>query len=242
MGRTVITNASILTLDENDTFFYPGYLEIRNSQIYSLGPFSHDFQPTTYDDGETTIIDGTDKLVMPGLVDLHFHTSVAKGFCDHLPLWEYLDRVWYPSIRALTPDQAKIAALYSYIQALKTGTMAVNDMYRHLPSLAHAAVQVGIRAVLSNDIALPEHQLDSIEDNVQAFESCNGMGDDRVKVIMGLEWLPLSSPSQLKEIATKMEMLGIGCHIHLCESRTEVADAMKRFGKRPVEIAYEAGI
>lgn len=78
MGRRlIITNATILTLDAKDTFFYPGVLEIRDDRIYSICEGSTaDLQDNF--DGETKVIDGTDKLVMPGLVDLHFHTSIAK--------------------------------------------------------------------------------------------------------------------------------------------------------------------
>jgi 5-methylthioadenosine/S-adenosylhomocysteine deaminase len=115
-------------------------------------------------------------------------------------------------------------------------------MYRHLDSLASAAIQTGIRAVISNDVALPEHALDTVEDNVSAFQRNNNMGDGRVKVWLGLEWLPLSDAPLLAEIGRLKQELGVGVHIHLCESRTEVADSMKRFGKRPVEMAYEAGI
>jgi 5-methylthioadenosine/S-adenosylhomocysteine deaminase len=77
MVRIVIQNTSILTLDGDDTFFYPGVLEIRDDKIYSIKEWNKE---TILEDyfGETIIIDGTDKLVMPGLVDLHFHTSVAK--------------------------------------------------------------------------------------------------------------------------------------------------------------------
>lgn len=96
------------------------------------------------------VLDGTDKLAMPGLVDLHFHTACAKGFNDHLPLWEYLDECWYPSIRALDPAGAKAAALASYLEAIKCGTTHVNDMYRHLGSLAQAAGEIGIRATIAN--------------------------------------------------------------------------------------------
>jgi hypothetical protein len=39
-------------------------------------------------------------------------------------------------------------------------------MYRYLDPLASAALQTGIRAVISSDIALSEHRLDSVEDNV----------------------------------------------------------------------------
>jgi 5-methylthioadenosine/S-adenosylhomocysteine deaminase len=77
MSRIIIQNATILTLDDQDTFYYPGSIEIRNDKIFRIGDWSPDAVLDEYA-GETTIMDGTDKLVMPGLVDLHFHTSVAK--------------------------------------------------------------------------------------------------------------------------------------------------------------------
>ncbi len=115
-------------------------------------------------------------------------------------------------------------------------------MYRHLDSLASAAVQTGIRAVISNDVALPEHNLDSLADNVEAFKRINNAGNGRVKVWLGLEWMPLSDGPLLAEIARMKKELDTGVHIHLCESRSEIANSMRRFGKRPVEMAYEAGI
>lgn len=77
MTQIIIQNTTILALDDRDTFYYPGFIEIRDDKIFNIGAW---LPYTTLDkyDGETTIIDGTDKLVMPGLVDLHFHTSVAK--------------------------------------------------------------------------------------------------------------------------------------------------------------------
>ncbi len=77
MSRIIVQNATILTLDDKNTFYYPGTIEIRDDKIYSIGEWFKDVVQEEYV-GKTTIIDGTDKLVMPGLVDLHFHTSVAK--------------------------------------------------------------------------------------------------------------------------------------------------------------------
>lgn len=75
MVRTIIHNASVLALDENDTFHYPGTVEFEDdkiSKIYAGSP------PHETEDSDVIWIDGTDKLVMPGLIDLHFHTSIAK--------------------------------------------------------------------------------------------------------------------------------------------------------------------
>lgn len=239
--RIIITNATVLTLDAQDTFIYPGVLEIRDDRIYSI--YSGTVASENDFDGETEVIDGTDKLVMPGLVDLHFHTSIAKGYGDDAPLWEYLDQIWYPSIRALTNDTARLAALYSYSTALKSGTTTVNDMYRKLDSLAAAAEQIGIRAVLSNDIALPEHQLDSVADNIAAFHNHNGRANGRIRVWMGIEWLPLSDEKLLHDVGEAMKELETGLHIHLCESKTEVQNSESRFdGLRPVEVAHKTGL
>ncbi|KAL1614726.1 hypothetical protein SLS56_012025 [Neofusicoccum ribis] len=239
MSRIVIRNASVLTLNDKDTFLFPGTVVIENDLITDVFEGEKDL------DGDipTTEIDGTDKLVMPGLVDLHFHTSVAKGYNDTLPLWEYLDTVWYPSIRALTPATARTAALHSYITALKSGTTTVNDMYRFLPSLAAAATQTGIRAVLSNDVALPSHRLDTLADNTASHAALHGTASGRVTVWLGLEWLPLADEPLLAAVAAAARDLRTGVHMHLCESRTEVADAAARFaGRSPVRVALDAGL
>ena len=46
-------------------------------------------------------------------------------------------------------------------------------MYRFIDSLADAAAEVGIRAVLSNDVALPEYKLDLVEDNLVSYVSAS---------------------------------------------------------------------
>ncbi|UPL03180.1 hypothetical protein LCI18_014114 [Fusarium solani-melongenae] len=198
MSRLIIYNASILTLDDHDTFYYPGTVEIEGqfiSKVYAGNP-----DQSLRDDPSITFLDGTDKLVMPGLVDLHFHTSVAKS-----------------------------------------GTTTVNDMYRFLDSLADAASKIGIRAVLSNEVALAEHQLDSIDDNEASFESNNGRESGRIKVWMGHEWMCTSNLQLMEQVGQMKKRLGTCLHIHLSESEQEVADVRAKFGKSPVEIAYETG-
>jgi 5-methylthioadenosine/S-adenosylhomocysteine deaminase len=179
---------------------------------------------------------------MPGLVDLHYHTAIAKGFSDHLPLWEYLDACWYPFIRTLDAEAAYWSAAASYLESIKCGVTTVNDMYRRLPDLGRAAHDIGIRAVLSNDVALPEHNLDTLQDNQDAYDAVHGLGDGRIEVYVGIEWLPLASPELLRDARALADELGTGIHIHLNESLTEVENSKERFGRRPTEVAYDAGL
>lgn len=233
-----IRNATVLTLDDEDSFFYPGTVIVdgdRIQKVYAGDPTTEDLRRGGF------TLDGTDTLVMPGFVDLHFHTSVAKGFGDELPLKEYLEEVWYPSIRALNKERAYKAALHSYCTALKSGTTTVNDMYRFVPALADAASELGIRAVLSNEVALPEHGLDSVQDNEDSHAQHDGREDGLIRVWMGHEWMCTSNIELMTDVGKAMKRLDTGLHIHLSESEQEVADTVAKYGKTPVEIAYETG-
>lgn len=237
MSRVILTGGSVLTMDEAGSVHPTGYVVIENDLIIEVGEGTAPEART----GDL-VVDTTGQIVMPGMIDLHYHTAIGKGYSDHLPLWEYLDSCWYPLIRNLDEDAAYWAAAASYLESIKCGVTTVNDMYRRLPDLARAACDIGIRAVLSNDVALPEHNLDTLEDNLQAHQEVHGWADGRIEVRVGIEWLPLADPGLLREARELADQLNTGIHIHLNESLTEVEDSVRRFGKRPTEVAYEAGI
>jgi 5-methylthioadenosine/S-adenosylhomocysteine deaminase len=232
----IINGGTVLTVNDADDVHFGGHVVIDGDRIAAVGQGDYPAQP-----GDR-IIDATGKIVMPGLVDLHYHTAIAKGFSDHLPLWEYLDSCWYPFIRTLDAEAAYWSAAASYLESIKCGVTTVNDMYRRLPDLARAAGDIGIRAVLSNDVALPEHNLDTLQDNKDAYEAVHGLGDGRIEVYVGIEWLPLASPELLRDARALADELGTGIHIHLNESLTEVENSKERFGRRPTEVAYDAGL
>lgn len=234
----VIENATVVTLNDADDVHFGGHVVLADNRIVAVGdgPFVGPAEP------QRERIDAAGAIVMPGLVDLHYHTAVGKGLYDHVALRESLERFWYPSIRALDADLAYDFALHGYAESLLAGVTTVNDMYRRLPDLARAATDAGIRAVLSNDIALAEHELDSLSDAEEAFRVCHGSGDGRVEVFVGIEWLPLASPGLLRAAADLARTLGTGIHVHLNESLDEVETVRRRFGARPTELAFDAGL
>jgi 5-methylthioadenosine/S-adenosylhomocysteine deaminase len=238
--RIVIKNGTIVTMNDADEVLFGGSVVIEDDRIVDVGS-APDVSSRQSEDG-ARVIDATDKAVLPGLVDLHYHTALGKGWSDHLPLWEYLDACWYPMIRAIDPEEAYWAALASYSESIRCGVTTVNDMYRQLGGLAKAAEEIGIRAVLSNDVADAEHNLDTLEDNKEAFQASNGAANGRIEVYVGIEWLPLASEGLLKDTRALADELGTGIHIHLNESLTEVENSKQRFGRRPSEVAYDCGI
>jgi 5-methylthioadenosine/S-adenosylhomocysteine deaminase len=240
-GRAVIVieNGTVLTMDDDRSVYFGGHVVIEDDRITAVGEGPYGGAGGA---AGAQVIDAAGMIVLPGLVDLHFHTAIGKGYSDHLPLWEYLDACWYPLIRNLDAESAYWAAAASYLEGIKSGVTTVNDMYRRLPDLGRAAADIGIRAVLSSDVALPEHNLDTLQDNKDAYDAVHGLAGGRVEVRVGIEWLPLASPELLRDARLLADELGTGIHVHLNESLTEVEDSRKRFGRRPAEVAYDAGL
>lgn len=188
---------------------------------------------------EGTVLDLSDKCILPGLVDLHFHTALGKGKFDDLPLHEWLDAWWYPILRAMDPETAYWAGMLAYADAVRSGTTCVNDMSRHLSALASAADAIGIRAHIANTIADPEFDLDTLSDTVDALDKVTA---PLVTVRGGIEWMPYTSRETLEALGEVVAERDIGLHLHLNESTVEVARCESRHGMRPTELAYATGL
>ncbi|MFJ6674828.1 amidohydrolase family protein [Actinosynnema sp. NPDC091369] len=238
--RLVIANGIVVTMNDAREVHHGGTVVVEGDRVVAVHPRGPEADAAR--DGASRVIDATDKAVLPGLVDLHYHTALGKGYSDHLPLLEYLETCWYPIIRALDHEAAYWAALASYSESLRCGVTTVNDMYRRLDALAPAAERIGIRAVLSNDVATDEHRLDTLADNERAYREWHGKANGRIEVYVGIEWLPLASPELLRDARGLADDLGTGIHVHLNESLGEVQTVLEKFGRRPTELAFDTGL
>jgi 5-methylthioadenosine/S-adenosylhomocysteine deaminase len=239
--QIAITHALILPMDDAHSMIADGAVVIDRDRIVDVGP-SREVMARLSAPAQR-VVDATGKAMMPGFVDLHYHTALGKGWNDNLPLKDWLDACWYPMVRALDPEAAYWAALLSYSDSIRCGVTTVNDMYRQVEALADAAVEIGIRAVLSNDLADPEFGLDTLDDARRLLETKQGIANGRVQIRVGVEWLPVGSHALLKGTRALADEFGAGIHIHLNESLTEIELTKKRLGGlRPLEAAYEHGV
>ena len=238
--RLIVTGGSVVTMNDARDVLHGGAVVIDGNTIAQVLPAA---EAERHDAGDAEVIDATGTVVMPGLVDLHFHTAIERGgYSESLEVEAALFDHWYPMMRNLDPETAYWGAMYSYMQAIRSGTTTVNDMFRRVESLAAAAGEIGIRATLSSLVARPEDGLDSLEDNEAAFRAVNGSAGGRVEVVVGIEWLPLATPELLREARALADGLGTGMHIHLSESPAEVESSMEVYGARPTEVAHEHGL
>lgn len=234
----LIKNGFVLTMDETNQIIADGAVVIRGDRIVAVGPTAV-IEPAHQCD---TIIDAHRHVVMPGLVNLHYHSSLGRGMYDDLPLSELAEVFWYPKMQAMTPEEAYWGALCGYIDSIKRGTTTVNDQWRQMEACADAAEKAGIRAVLSGLVGDDPALFDTLADNERLYQRKHGAANGRIRVFFGLDLVPLAAEELLMQTRQMADRYQTGIQIHLNESREEVDMSLQRHGKRPTAVAYATGL
>ena len=198
------------------------------------------------DDSVNKIIDATDKILLPGLVNTHTHLSMTlfRGLADDLALDEWLnDNIW-PVEANLNGYYCYVGALLGAIELIKSGTTTFSDMYFYMEDVAKAVEESGIRAVLSYgmiDFGDEEKRKAEIEENLQLYKNCHDTADGRIKVFFGPHSPYTASEELLREVRKLADENNIGIHIHVSETQKEIDDVSAEKGLRPFEYLESIG-
>jgi len=123
---------------------FTGYVEVTGGVITHLGP-----GPT--EAAAATTAPAASRIVIPGLVNTHCHTSqqLGRGLGDDVDLLTWLhDRIW-PYELALTESDAELSALVCAIEQIRNGVTLIADPGgRHVDGMARGLAAAGIRALL----------------------------------------------------------------------------------------------
>lgn len=126
---------------------------------------------------------------------------------------------------------------------IQSGTTAFCDMYFFMDQVGKALEESGIRGVLTRGLieeqGKNEEKLDETKD---LYNNWHGKGNGRIKVMVAPHAPYTCSPDFLKETIKLANELNTGIHIHLSETKKEVEDSYKNFGKSPIKHVYDLGL
>ena len=212
---------------------------IRDGKILSVGPVPDDFRPEK-------VMDCTGRAVIPGLVNAHTHAymTVFRNWADDLPFADWLFGRIMPLEDQLTAEDCYWSSLLGIMEMLATGTTAFLDMYIHPDSVSRASAESGIRAVLSRGLSGGESDPAGGARRIrEALADWRAWRDSpRLTFMLGPHALYTCDEEYLCGIAGLSRETGLGIHVHLAESQSEMEDAFSRYGCSPTALMDRCGI
>ncbi|WNQ09248.1 amidohydrolase [Paenibacillus aurantius] len=241
MSKTLVKNGLFLTADETCPLI-EGYMEIDGDTISYIGK---DAPAEGADYGE--IVDGRNRLYMPGLVNTHGHAamSLLRGVGDDLALQVWLQEKMWPNEARFTSKDVKWGTLLSQLEMVKGGTTSFVDMYDHMNEVAQAVELSGMRGVLTRGViglCPPEVQQAKLAEAKQFARDWHGKAEGRITTMMAPHAPYTCPPDYIEKIVDAAHELDLPLHTHMSETAREVAENESEYGLRPVAHLEKLGV
>ena len=235
---TLISNVTVVTMNEKMDVLFGAFLGIEQGKIAYIGKTPPEEKPAT-------IIDGTGMVAMPGLVNCHTHlaTTALRSVWDDTPRAEALEQLLQKEAK-MDSRCAKASALLGIAECVRFGITSVSDLYYYPEATAQAAAEAGIKAniALSANRFLDENEPFDFETDEQCKELCrvadkwHGHDDSRIKIDAGIHAEYTGNYPLWEGLADYAAEKGLGFQLHLAQTQAEVDSCLDRTGLPPAEL------
>ena len=241
-----ITGGTLLTMSASMDIIEDSIIGIKDGLIVAFGQ-NGDRGCTDLKTKE--IIDASDCIVMPGLVNTHTHLPMVcfRGMADDLPLMEWLTKHIFPAeARFVDKKMVYDGATLAMAEMILSGTTTFCDGYFFEDTIADAVSAAGMRAIVSQgfaDFATPDNP--KFEKVMAAAERFVKRWQSHAPMITPAFFChsPYTcSPETLVNVKEAARDAGILYLLHLLENKDEIDTIFNRYGKRPVQHLLNLGV
>jgi 8-oxoguanine deaminase len=259
LATLLIRNARLLvTMDAQRREIEGGGVFVRDHVIEAVGATAE--LPHTADE----VIDATDQVVIPGLVNTHHHmyqtlTRVIRPAQD-CELFKWLQTL-YPIWANLTPEMVRVSTQTAMAELLLSGCTTSSDHLYIYPNGAtlddsiEAAAQIGMRfhaargsmSVGQSQGGLPpdsvvESEAAILKDSQRLIERWHDPKRFAMQRIVVAPCSPFSVSRELmRDAALLAREHGVSLHTHLAENDNDIAYTREKFNCTPAEYAEQLG-
>lgn len=251
MVDLLISGGLVYTMDSQRRIIKDGAIAIEGNKIVEVGKTEK--LESKYSPEKN--IDASGKAVLPGFVNIHTHLSSIFVRGVYGVVREGLYQVLFPVKEYLKPENCYELGLASCLETLTSGSTTIQETYNYMSYFAKAAEETGIRADIGEQIAeadylaikdgvykyLPEQAAEMIDRAGKLKKTWDNQADGRLTV----SWAPLApdmcTPWVYEEVL-KLQKPGEKISTHVEQSRREVDQVKKLYGKTSVEHLYDMGV
>ncbi len=237
----LIKNIDIINLSQLKVFNNKDII-IENGRITNIVETAGTTSTPTRENEE--VIDGSIFYALPGLINTHSHVAMTllRGAVEDVTpeVW-FNEGIWKLEAN-LEPDDVYWGTLLGACEMLLNGVTTVTDHYFFMEKAFQAYDEIGMRADLAYAIfGLGENWESKFKQAMKFNESYVGL-NTRLNISLGPH-SPYTCPEDfLRRVADISKQTGLKSHIHVSETKKEVAISLNRNGKTPVEVIREMGI
>ena len=234
----LIKNIDLLTMARDVEVVTNTNIYIKENKIEYIGDLRDDIDVDR-------VIDGKNKLAMPGLINAHTHMgmSLIRNYADDLPLHEWLnDRIW-PIEAKMTGKDIYWGTLLSTVEMIQSGTTTFCDMYVEMDDVAKATEESGMRAVLTRGTIEPQENLEkTLDETRQLYKNWHKKANGRITVMVAPHAPNTCGDDFLLKMMDLADELNTGINIHVSETKKEIEDSYDQYGKSPVQRLNDLGL
>jgi 5-methylthioadenosine/S-adenosylhomocysteine deaminase len=226
----LLTDAHVLTMDEQFTAYAAGSIAIAGGRILAVGALD----AAAYDAVET--IDCRGRVVMPGLVNAHTHApmSLLRGLADDLRLDVWLMGYMMPVERQFVrPDFVALGTRLACAEMIRSGTTCFADMYYFEDAVAEATAAAGLRALCAQTVLkFPTPDAASYEDGLARARDfiVRWKGHPLIAPAVAPHAPYTATVEILRASAELACEFDVPLHIHLAETAFEVDQSRREHG------------
>ena len=189
------------------------------------------------------VVDCTDRLVLPGLVNCHGHTAMTlvRGLGGGLPLQRWLGEAIFPVEAKMTPEDVAAGAVWGALEMLAGGTTCVADMYDFPDAYDARLAEAGLKASV-NRVGL------AFADNVPPNRLAECIAyvargcTDRINRDFCVHSEYLTNEKFCRELAAANREFRRPVHVHVSETEKEHRECLARHGRTPIAYLADTGL
>jgi len=255
MKYDILIQNGILLSDENDFQPFRADIGVKDGRIALISEAavrSASDAAGCIDASEYTdafeYIDASDRIVMPGLFNLHCHgdMTLARGMGDDMTLAEqnaaFEKSSWL--YRYISDADRYASRQLTYAEALLSGTTFIlENMYWGLGTdSAKAMEEMGIDGALAEDVR-PDYMHPQVLHRPEYLKELKHNAEEHgLRLLAGSISEEDFSPELLGRIRRLTQEAGLRQTCHLAETDWRLRLIRERYGKGPIEMLYEAGV